>query len=89
MNREQAIKAVADKIGLSGPFTDNLVDAMAAVGVLKLEQPAPTVKWSIPCTEHSMGMATIREDTLFETLRMAGYEVRKRTPMENVLKGFI
>jgi hypothetical protein len=28
MNREQAIKAVADKIGLSGPFTNNLVDAM-------------------------------------------------------------
>jgi hypothetical protein len=32
MNRVQAIKAVADKIGLSGPFTNNLVDAMVAVG---------------------------------------------------------
>jgi hypothetical protein len=32
MNRVQAIKAVADKIGLSGPFTNNLVDAMEAVG---------------------------------------------------------
>jgi hypothetical protein len=40
MNRVQAIKAVADKIGLSGPFTSNLVDAMVAVGVLKLEEPA-------------------------------------------------
>jgi hypothetical protein len=39
MNREQAIRAVADKIGLSGPFTNNLVDAMEAVGVLKLEKP--------------------------------------------------
>jgi hypothetical protein len=39
MNRDQAIKAVADKIGLSGPFTNNLVDAMVAVGVLKLEEP--------------------------------------------------
>jgi hypothetical protein len=40
MNREQAIKAIADKIGLSGPFTNNLVDAMAAVGVLKLDEVA-------------------------------------------------
>jgi hypothetical protein len=40
MNRDQAIRAVADKIGLSGPFTNNLVDAMEAVGVLKLEEPA-------------------------------------------------
>ena len=40
MNREQAIRAVADKIGLSGPFTNNPVDAMVAIGVLKLEEPA-------------------------------------------------
>jgi hypothetical protein len=40
ITREQAIKAVAGKIGLSGPFTDNLVDAMAAVGVLKLDEPS-------------------------------------------------
>ena len=32
MTRDQARKAVTDKIGISGPFTDNLVDAMAAVG---------------------------------------------------------
>ena len=45
MNREQAIRAVADKIGLSGPFTNNLVDAMVAVGVLKLEpERRPLVK---------------------------------------------
>jgi hypothetical protein len=44
MNRVQAIRAVADKIGLSGPFTNNLVDAMEAVGVLKLEPESPLVK---------------------------------------------
>jgi hypothetical protein len=43
MNREQAIRAVADKIGPSGPFTNNLVDAMEAVGVLKLDEPASAV----------------------------------------------
>ena len=31
MTRDQAIKAIADKIGLSGPFTNNLVDATAVV----------------------------------------------------------
>jgi hypothetical protein len=44
MHREQAIRAVADKIGRSGPFTNNLVDAMEAVGVLKLEPESPLVK---------------------------------------------
>ena len=48
MNREQAIRAVADKIGLSGPFTTNLVDAMEAVGVLKLEEPASAApQWKV------------------------------------------
>ena len=31
---------MADKIGISGPFTDNLVDAMVAVKVLELDEPA-------------------------------------------------
>jgi hypothetical protein len=31
MNREQAIRAVADKSGPWGPFTSNLVDAMEAM----------------------------------------------------------
>jgi hypothetical protein len=38
MNREQTIRVVADKVGLSGRFTTNLVDAMEAVGVLKLDE---------------------------------------------------
>jgi hypothetical protein len=79
MNREQAIKAVADKIGLSGPFTNNLVDAMVEVGVLKLDVPCV----SVPCVssdgrKDGTGNAIVREDTMIETLRMAGYEVRER-----------
>jgi hypothetical protein len=125
MNREQAIRAVADKIGLSGPFTNNLVDAMEAVGVLKLdEEPASAnPKWkvgdaaqpaepeaatwgmvealrmagyvvwrkpdvtvpcvSVPCVssdgrKDGAAYAIVREDTLVDILRRAGYEVRSK-----------
>jgi hypothetical protein len=74
MNREQAIKAVADKTGLSGPSIPNLVDAMVAVGVLKLE-PESLVKLS--CVWPGGSQACCRLDTMIEALRMAGYEVCK------------
>jgi hypothetical protein len=78
MNREQAIRAVADKIGLSGPFTNNLVDAMEAVGVLKLEKPVEPA--GLVCTATAAGKpnghcAYVRLDVMVEALRLAGYEV--------------
>ena len=81
MNREQAIRAVADKIGLSGPFTNNLVDAMVAVGVLKLEEPDAAV--ALVCTataagKRDYGSAFVRLDIMVEALRMAGYEVHRK-----------
>jgi hypothetical protein len=47
--KHQPISSHADKIGISGPFTDNLVDAMAAVGVLKLEPSRPARETSCHC----------------------------------------
>ena len=67
MNREQAIKAVADKIGLSRPFTDNLVDAMAAVGVLKLDDPS--LRFSLRCGHGAEAQMTIMSRTSDRCIR--------------------
>ena len=72
-----------------GPFTDNLVDAMAAVGVLELEPLRPARHevcpdgvdrrvYRVPILRADDGMATIRESVLIQTLRNIGYEVTKR-----------
>ena len=56
------------------------VDVFVALGLLKLEEPKPPLH-SVPCLCHeSTGgnlSALVREDTLVETLRQIGYEVRK------------
>lgn len=87
MTREQAIKTAemsADHVRGDMTFCD-LVSALEALGLLKLDEPVPIVPktYLIPVTTTYDGRtAVVLEDTLIKTLRDAGYEVTKRWPKE-------
>lgn len=86
MTREQATTTVAKATGISGPYTDNFVIGLEALGLLKLEEAKAACFHFVPATQlidngRTLAMGTsalgayVREDTLIETLRMAGYTV--------------
>lgn len=78
--RVEARRIVGDAIhkvrsgGMASRETD-LVAALEALGLLKFEAGPIPVVHHVPCLPN--GIVDIREDTLIETLRMAGYEISK------------
>lgn len=86
MKRTQAEILVDDAVrarrsnGVAGRASD-LVAALEGLGLLQIEEPeapalrVPALSWS---DTRGAISALIREDTLVETLRRAGYEVTKR-----------
>lgn len=90
MTREQAIENV--RRALAGPAATGvselldapavgLVDALAALGLMKFDEPRQKLH-RVPVINAGGGdiTATILEDTLIKTMRDAGYEVTKRWP---------
>lgn len=91
MTRDQAVAAIAQayrlpvRVEMSDAKWDvqsasTMVEALEAVGLLKLEEPRPP-SHHVPClsylTRGQEHLALCREDTLVETLRQAGYTVTK------------
>lgn len=87
MTREQAIAAARQALarehgsdhGLDsfGHQAESMVDALEALGLIKFEE-LPVVKtYSVPALSFDLsgGAAVIREDTMIETLRKAGYNI--------------
>lgn len=84
MTREQAIEAANKSIASSSSSSllpEAIIRTLEAAGLLKFDEPLPKTH-HVPALSYcqssvSGNSALIREDTLIETLRMAGYEVTK------------
>jgi hypothetical protein len=84
MTRKQAIDRATAAMKVTGATWGPLsvqadISILEALGLLKLEEPMPKTHF-VPAVQVQDAFplgATIREDTLVETLRMAGYEVTK------------